>query len=169
VGNFKIVANLPYAISSPWLAAVLAGPLPIAMVLMLQRETAERLRAPVGTKQFGALSVSLRAAYRVAGFHPVPGSCFAPEPEVESALLHLELLPEPASLAKRTRSLLRQIFQKRRKQIGSIAKTLKAHPEMREWLSILEKRGVPPTMRPEAIAIPHWLELDRLCRGVDRG
>ena len=61
-GEFKIVANLPYAIATPWLDAVLEGALPQRMVLMLQREAAQRYTARPGGKSFGAISVFLQSA-----------------------------------------------------------------------------------------------------------
>jgi 16S rRNA (adenine1518-N6/adenine1519-N6)-dimethyltransferase len=63
---FKIVANLPYAIATPWLDGVLTGPLPGRMVLMLQQEAAQRYVAPPGTKNFGAISIFIQSAYAVA-------------------------------------------------------------------------------------------------------
>ena len=61
--QFKVVANLPYAIATPWLEKVLAGPLPDKMVLMLQKEAADRFTAAHGSKNFGAISIFLAAAY----------------------------------------------------------------------------------------------------------
>src|SRR5688500_14983646 len=55
--GFKVVANLPYAIATPWLDAVLSGPLPQRLVLMLQQEAAQRYAATPGTKSFGAISI----------------------------------------------------------------------------------------------------------------
>ncbi len=62
-GAFKIVANLPYAIATPWMDAVLGGPLPARMVLMVQQEAVQRYSAQPGTKQFGAISIFLQAAF----------------------------------------------------------------------------------------------------------
>jgi 16S rRNA (adenine1518-N6/adenine1519-N6)-dimethyltransferase len=59
----KVVANLPYAISTPWMDAVLSGPLPARMVLMLQKEAAERYASAPGGRSFGAISIFLQAAY----------------------------------------------------------------------------------------------------------
>src|ERR1035438_746210 len=67
----KVVANLPYAISSPWMDAVLSGSLPSRMVLMLQREAADRYTASPGTRNFGAISIFLQAAYDTAPGHRV--------------------------------------------------------------------------------------------------
>ncbi|MBQ7332135.1 MAG: ribosomal RNA small subunit methyltransferase A, partial [Opitutales bacterium] len=93
---FKIVANLPYAISTPWMDAVLeSGNLPETLVLMLQKEAADRFTAAAGTKNYGALSVFLEAAYERAPGHKVPAQCFFPPPKVDSYLLHLRRHAEP--------------------------------------------------------------------------
>ncbi len=133
---------------------------------MRQRETADRLSAQPGTRAFGAISVSLGAAYRVAGLHKVPASCFHPPPDIESALLQLDRRPDARTLAKRTRSLIRQIFQKRRKQIGSLAKILH-YPEMHAWVAQLADLGTPSTARPEVIPVEQWCLLDDLIRDAE--
>ena len=76
--GFKIIANLPYAISTPWMDAVLSGPLPLRMVLMLQREAAARYTARPGTKDFSAISIFVQSACDVAPGHPVAAACFYP-------------------------------------------------------------------------------------------
>src|ERR1700684_410295 len=91
----KVVANLPYAISTPWMDRVLSGPLPKRMVLMLQREAADRYAAAGGTRALGGISIFLQAAYDLAPGHRVSPSCFHPRPEVDSSLLHLVRKPEP--------------------------------------------------------------------------
>ncbi|HEY1109385.1 MAG TPA: rRNA adenine dimethyltransferase family protein, partial [Opitutaceae bacterium] len=87
--DFKVVANLPYAIATPWLDEVLSGPLPVRLVLMLQLEAAQRYSAQPGSKSFGAISIFLQAAYDIAPGHKVAAACFHPRPDVESHLLHL--------------------------------------------------------------------------------
>jgi len=62
--GFKIVANLPYAVSTPWMEAIISGPLPQRMVLMLQKEAADRYIADSGIKNFGAISIFLQADVR---------------------------------------------------------------------------------------------------------
>src|ERR1022692_1205200 len=91
----KVVANLPYAISSPWMDAVLSGSLPSRMVLMLQREAADRYTASPGTRNFGAISIFLQAAYDTAPGHRVSASCFYPRPDVGSTLLHIVRKADP--------------------------------------------------------------------------
>src|SRR5476651_1970545 len=108
---FKIVANLPYAIATPWLDAVLGGPLPARMVLMLQQEAAQRYSAVPGTKAFGAISIFLQAAYDIAPGHKVAAACFFPRPDIESYLLHLVRKPAPFVFAAATKALIRACFQ----------------------------------------------------------
>jgi len=120
---FKIVANLPYAISTPWMDAVLeSGNLPETLVLMLQKEAADRFTATEGTKNFGALSIFIDAAYERAPGHKVPASCFFPPPKVDSYLLHLRRRERPFVFGKNARRLIRGIFIYRRKQLGSALK-----------------------------------------------
>lgn len=127
---FKIVANLPYAISTPWMDAVLEGArLPETLVLMLQKEAAERFSAGPGTKNFGALSVFLDAAYERASGHGVPASCFFPPPKVDSYLLRLHRRERPFVFGKNVRKLIRGIFIYRRKQLGAALKKALADGE----------------------------------------
>jgi 16S rRNA (adenine1518-N6/adenine1519-N6)-dimethyltransferase len=160
-GTFKIVANLPYAISTPWLMAVLDGPLPSRMVLMLQAETAARITSPHGSKNFSATSVILQSAFRPAGTHRVSPGCFHPRPEVDSTLIRLDLLSRPVRIGPVSKDLIRSIFQKRRKQIGSIIKALR--PDLLEsFLDLLAANGLSAQTRPEAIPLALWQRLDEL-------
>lgn len=152
---FKIVANLPYAIATPWLDAVLSGPLPDRLVLMLQQEAAQRYVAGPGTKSFGAISVFLQSAYAIAPGHKVEASCFYPRPDVDSYLLHLVRRPQPFVFPAETKTLVRACFQQRRKQIGGLLRQLLPDHGAR-WLSALAARGVSPQTRPEAIPAELW-------------
>jgi len=157
-GAFKIVANLPYAISTPWMDAVLAGPLPGRLVLMLQREAAERYTARPGTKDFGAISIFLQAAYTLAPGHRVPAGCFHPRPDVDSCLLHLERRPAPYRFSPPAKALIRALFQQRRKQIGSLLRA-RAPEAAAAWLPVLGAAGLGPQARPEQIPVALWREL----------
>jgi 16S rRNA (adenine1518-N6/adenine1519-N6)-dimethyltransferase len=160
-GDFTIVANLPYAISSPWFEGVLAGPLPLCTVLMVQRETADRFLASPGTKSFGAISVFLQSAFTAGPGHAVSRNCFHPVPEVDSYLLNLQRRPHPYRFSDTTRQLIRACFQQRRKQIGAL---LRRHsPETAAlWLPALEAAGLSLLSRPEQIPAPVWQQLDGL-------
>ena len=155
---FKIVANLPYAIATPWLDAVLSGPLPERLVLMLQQEAAQRYVAQPGTKSFGAISIFLQSAYAVAPGHKVEPSCFFPRPEIDSYLLHLVRRDAPFIFPAETKSLIRAIFQQRRKQIAGLLRR-QLPDDGAAWLAHLAAHGFPPETRPEAIPVPLWQSL----------
>ncbi len=159
--DFKIVANLPYAIATPWLDAVLAGPLPVRLVLMLQQEAAQRYAAQPGTKSFGAISVFLQSAYAIAPGHKVAAACFYPRPDVESHLLNLVRQPAPHVFTTAEKALVRACFQQRRKQIGAL---LRAHaPESASRCrELLQAHGLSEQARPEAIPVAVWQKLATL-------
>jgi 16S rRNA (adenine1518-N6/adenine1519-N6)-dimethyltransferase len=160
-GAFKIVANLPYAIATPWMDAVLGGPLPARMVLMVQQEAARRYAAQPGTKQFGAISIFLQAAFALAPGHRVSATCFYPRPEIESQLLHLVRKPAPFVFSPETKLFIRGLFQHRRKQLGSLLRGRLAD-DGAAWLARLARHGLSPQSRPEDIPPARWMELPAL-------
>ncbi len=168
IENFKIVANLPYAISTPWLERILSGPLPVAMCLMLQKEAAMRFAAREGTGDYSPISVWLGEAYEFPPGWNVSAACFYPRPAVDSVLMLLRRKDNPYLFLPRTKLLMREMFSKRRKQLGAISRF--ASPEnseiLREWLS---SEGAPDIrLRPEGVSRGQWRNLDgaiRHCSG----
>lgn len=159
-GDFKIVANLPYAISTPWLEALLAGDLPRSITVMVQKEAGERFLAEPGSKQIGAVSLFLQAAYRRAAAHPVARTCFHPAPAVDSLIIHLERLPNPRRFPPETRTSIRQLFTQRRKQIGGlIRRSADNSALLQTWLEQAAPHGVTPQSRPEQVPLDAWLLL----------
>ena len=156
IREFKVVANLPYAITTPWLEEMLVAPLPSDMVLMMQKEAADRITAQPGSKAYGAISIFIGAAYERAGVHKVSRNCFYPVPGVDSLLLHLRLKEQPVLFSQPVRDLIRQLFTQRRKQIGSL---LSGEPALQPWLGELEQFGCSRQSRPEAIPLKGWLSL----------
>jgi 16S rRNA (adenine1518-N6/adenine1519-N6)-dimethyltransferase len=156
--HFKIVANLPYAISTPWMDAVLSGPLPDRMVLMLQEEAARRYIAAPGSKLFGAISIFLQSAYAVDPGHRVGAGCFHPRPDVESFLLNLGRLPAPFVFPPATKALIRACFQQRRKQLGSILRDKLPAATAEAWFARLTAAGFGPQSRAEQIPVALWRE-----------
>lgn len=155
-GKYKIVANLPYAISTPWLDAVLSGPLPQSMTLMLQKEAADRFTAKAGSKSFGSIAILLQAAYTPVAQHKVGAQCFYPAPDVGSALLHIERKAEPIIFPSEKKVLIRRLFNQRRKQIGAVLKQL---DDGAEWLQRFEANGTAATTRPEDVPLEKWIKL----------
>ncbi len=154
-GNaFSIISNLPYAITSPWLEAVLAGPLPRRMVLMMQREAADRLTAASGSGAFGAVSIFLQSAFLAEGRHFISRSCFYPVPGVDSVLLVLARRPEPIRYSPEVRSAIRRVFTHRRKQLRALLRT---EPILESWWEHLDpKFSLSPTVRAEAVPLEAW-------------
>ena len=158
--RFKIVANLPYAIASHWMEALLAsGNIPESMTLMLQKEAAERILAQACCKKYNALAIFLKGSFSPGQIHFVPSQCFYPTPAVDSVLLQLNREKCPFLFSKTSRSLIRGIFTQRRKQIGSVAKGRECNERERiqNWL---EKMDLSPTLRPEQIPPDAWQELE---------
>lgn len=157
--DFKIVSNLPYGISSPWLNRVLNGPLPSDMTLMLQQETADRYTAEPGSKSFGAITVFLRSAFDLAAKHKVSRNCFYPVPAVDSVLLKLVRKKLPFKFSEKSVVKIRGLFTQRRKQIGALCRK---YPELAPWVNYLQEAGISLESRPEILPIPAWQKLEEL-------
>lgn len=117
-----LVANLPYSVSGPLLAELMALPvLPQRAVLLVQKEMAQRIAAPPGSPDYGGLSAAVQALFRTRLLRDVPPQVFRPRPKVLSAILRLdrrddalaELGPGPAR--REFGVFVRQLFQQRRK------------------------------------------------------
>ncbi len=154
------VANLPYNISTPVLMQLLETPERFArLVLMVQREVAERLCAAPGSKAYGALSVmaQLVAAMRIA--LRVPPAAFSPRPKVQSAVVVFEPhRDDRVSDAERhaVRRVVRTVFTRRRKQLGNALTPLTAHPH-----AVLRDLGVDPRRRPETLTVDEFVRIAR--------
>ena len=156
---FKIIANLPYAISTPWMDAVLSGPPPGRMVLMLQREAADRYTARPGTKSYGAISIFLQSAYAFTPGHRVAASCFHPRPDVDSCLQVFERAAEPVQFDPQIKALIRGCFQQRRKQLGAFLRRHLPAETGAAWLAEIEAAGFGPQARAEQIPVALWQSL----------
>ena len=159
VNDFAVVANLPYAISSPWMESLLhTQRIPIRMVLMLQKEAVQRMGATHGTKEYNALSIFIKAAFQNSHIHPVPRQCFFPIPGIDSVLVQMDRLPAPFLYNQKTRTLIRKIFTQRRKQIGSLVK--KEEPDTKKILEMwISEQNLSRNMRPEQISPDQWRAL----------
>ena len=159
--GFKVVANLPYAVSTPWMDAILSGPLPQRMVLMLQKEAAERYCASQGSKAFGAISIFLQSAYAVHSRHFVSANCFYPIPKVDSVLMRLELRKNPVCFSLPIYNSVRRIFTQRRKQLHTLCRN-DPDPRLYEWFEQLVASGIKKTVRPEDLPVEHWQNLAKI-------
>lgn len=149
---YKLIANLPYNIASPLMANLAIDHLNMtAMVVMIQKEVADRLLAPPGTKAYGPLGVLLQALFEIERVGVLKPGCFYPPPSIDSAVVALHRRSEPlCEDAKALGELLHKLFSKRRKQLGS---SLGRDVELPE--------GVGITMRPEQLSVEQLCELAR--------
>jgi len=161
-GRVLVVGNLPYSVSKPIVAALLEARAAIdAMALMLQREVAERLAAPPGSKVYGALSVLTQAVCDVELALRVPPGAFRPPPQVESAVVRLtpRATPRvPAALDVRFREVVKAAFGRRRKTLanalaGGLGIPLGAAREA------ATTSGVDPARRAETLAIEDFVTI----------
>lgn len=152
---FKVVANLPYAISTPWMDSVLDGALPDRLVLMLQLEAAQRYMAKPGSKQFGSISIFLQSAFDIAPGHKVSSACFHPRPDVDSYLLNIVRKSAPVFFPRKAKRAIRACFQQRRKQIGTLLRG-QLPDQGKAWIDSLVAAGQSPTVRPEDIPLHLW-------------
>jgi len=161
--RYKLVANLPYYITSPVLRHFLkASVKPETMVVMVQREVAEVIVAKPGRMSVLSISVQLYGEPRIVGY--VPAQSFYPVPEVDSAILRIDLYSQPAVAVTDERSffeLVRAGFTASRKQLGnSLAQGL-GLPKT-ETLSLLGKANIVPRRRAEALTLEEWARLWRV-------
>ena len=158
---YDVVANLPYHITSPILHALLgAPPRPERLVLMVQREVAERIAAPPGKMSYLSVFVQYHAKVRVA-FH-VPPTAFEPEPAVDSAVIVAEPYASDDRLDAATEDelwrLVQAAFRERRKMIHNVlARQLPLRSEKVEVA--LATAGIAPDRRPQTLAVGEWLAL----------
>jgi len=140
------------------------------MVLMVQREVAERLAAPPGTKQYGVLSVLAQAHMAVENVSQVSRTCFYPQPQVDSTLVRLTARGSVVEerLESAFASVVRAVFRQRRKTMLN-ALTAAAELELtREDASrALDEAGIDPGRRPGALSAEEFAALARALKRTD--
>ncbi|MBN1856425.1 MAG: ribosomal RNA small subunit methyltransferase A [Dehalococcoidia bacterium] len=158
--GYKVVANLPYYITSPVLRHFLtAQAKPDVMVVMVQKEVGQAIMAQPGDMSF--LSVSVQLFARPSIVRKVPASCFYPPPRVDSLILKLDMnrtLPVDPNATSRFLDFVAAGFHSPRKQLRNtfqhgLDKT-KEHVN-----ELLQKSGIDPTRRPETLSVEEWAHL----------
>ncbi len=158
-GEYYSVANLPYAISSVFIARLLElkNP-PKRMVFMLQKEMGQRLAAVPGIKNYGSLSVRTQLLYDVKILRIVPPEVFYPPPKVDSAIVSFELkqdLPSP-KLVKHLSKLVKHAFEQRRKQMGKVLGKIYGKEKVESAFASL---GMPLEIRPDKLTVDDFVKL----------
>ena len=165
---FKVVANLPYYITTPIIMGFLENDSPISSItVMVQKEVAERMQAEPGTKAYGALSLAVQYYTKPYLAANVPMNCFMPRPNVASAVISLERYDEPPVKTKDEKlmfELIRASFQVRRKTLWNGIKISNSLNYTREEIEkVLTDMGLDVNVRGETLNLAQFAELaDRL-------
>jgi len=162
-----LVGNLPYSISTPALFRVLElRDRFSSMVLMVQKEVADRIASGPGTKAYGTLSVWCQVHGRVIDKVQVSPEAFFPRPKVRSTVLKIELYPQPLVAREEIpvlRGLVRAAFGQRRKTLGNVMSTwLKAGRDDIE--QFLRSQDIDPQRRGETLSVENFIGLAQALR-----
>ena len=160
----KVVANLPYYITTPIVMSLLEGEdLVDSITVMVQKEVAERMMEGPGSKEYGALSLAVQYYARPEIVANVPPNCFIPRPNVGSAVIRLtkhETPPVQVKDPKKMFQLIRASFNQRRKTLPNGIGNAPELPYTREQAAAaLEKMGLSPAVRGEALSLSQFAEL----------
>ncbi|MDQ3698498.1 MAG: 16S rRNA (adenine(1518)-N(6)/adenine(1519)-N(6))-dimethyltransferase RsmA [Gemmatimonadota bacterium] len=153
-GEYALVGNIPYYITTPILFHALQRPRPSRAVYLVQREVAERMVALPGSREYGALTVNVTALARVELLFRVAAGAFHPPPKVESAVVRVTPRPDPvvaSGLEGRFRSFVQEAFALRRKQMRRVLRTM-LDVDAERANALLGATGVDPAARPETLA-----------------
>ena len=168
----KVVANIPYNITGPLLERLVGrldrpvDPPYTTLVLLVQKEVAERIRARPGHSSFSALSVRMQLLARCRSVCAVPPRCFQPPPKVQSEVIQLDPFPQDQRLdpllAKRVEALLKQAFLARRKMLRNTLGSLLPEDQLQQ---LAAEAGISLQQRPQELAPEAWVAL---ARGLNR-
>lgn len=160
----KIVANLPYYITTPILMKLLQEHLPIdSLTIMIQKEVAERMAAKPNSKSYGSLSIAVQYYTEAAVVMNVPKTVFMPQPNVDSSVLHLKVRSEPAVQVNDEKAffeLIRASFAQRRKTLlNNLSRHFEGKYEKAGITNILETIEIDGKRRGESLSIEEFAQL----------
>ena len=162
----KVVANLPYYITSPILMNLLAAPVDWAAIcVMMQKEVAQRLTAQPGTKQYGALTLAIEYQMTAEIAFNVSRRVFVPAPNVDSAIVVLRPRTTPLPVQpfnkQKLFGFIRGCFAHRRKSLwNNLQATVGKQPAVKEKMqAILTALAISPQTRPERLTLEQFIEL----------
>ncbi|HEY49623.1 MAG TPA: ribosomal RNA small subunit methyltransferase A [Dehalococcoidia bacterium] len=163
---YKVVANLPYYIASAIMRHFLEASLkPALMVVMVQKEVAQSMVAEPGGMSLLSVSVQIYGKPLIVDY--VPAQSFYPQPKVDSAIVRIDVYPEPAvnvaSIAKFF-EVVKAGFSTPRKQLRN-SLSIGLHLASAETVSLLEKAGIDPKRRPQTLSLEEWAAVYRAFAG----
>lgn len=163
----KVVANLPYYITTPIIMGLFESHVPIeSITIMVQKEVADRMQCGPGTKDYGALSLAVQYYAKPEIIANVPPNCFMPRPNVGSAVIRLTRHEEVPVKVKDERlmfKLIRAAFNQRRKTLqNSINNSPELSLSKEQVVSALDSMGLSQTIRGEALSLEQFAGLANL-------
>lgn len=165
--SFKVIANLPYYITSEIIMNLLEKGLPIeSITVMVQKEVAERMIAPPGKKDYGALSVAVQFYSKPEIVTIVPKTVFMPQPKVESAVINLKILEEPPVQAPKEVffKVVKASFSMRRKTLlNCLSNGL--NMDRQKVTEVLEKCGIDSMRRGETLSLEEFAKIANMLNG----
>ena len=156
----KVVANLPYYITTPIIFALAESDLHFtSLTLMMQKEVAERLEAKPGSKDYGPLTISVQTEMKVKFALQVGRNSFMPRPKVDSSVVVLTPLKEKPAIEDRKHFIwvVKMCFSQRRKTLNNNLKSLLPDKTKRDEL--ITELGVEPRIRPEDLTIEQFIKI----------
>lgn len=166
IGKTKIVANLPYYITTPIMMKLLEGKANFdSITVMVQKEVADRLCAKTGTREAGAITYAVEYYSKATKLFTVPNTSFIPEPNVESAVINLEVLKEKNSKVKDEAKLFKIIkyaFMQRRKTLINALQNVEVCQSKEKIKKVLNELGIDERIRGEALTLEQFIEISNL-------
>ena len=165
----KIVANLPYQITSPLLFKILENRyLFSSITVMIQNEVADRLCAPSGNKEYGKLSIKLQLYYTIKKIFLVPPHVSRPRPKVNSAVVQLFPRDDTPEILnhKQLWALIDEVFNHRRKMLRV---SLKPFLAKNEYEQLFDTSALDFTRRPEDLSIREFVDLSNAIETIKEG
>ncbi|NRG44506.1 16S rRNA (adenine(1518)-N(6)/adenine(1519)-N(6))-dimethyltransferase RsmA [Bacillus sp. CRN 9] len=165
LSDIMVVANLPYYVTTPIIMKLLEDQLPIrGIVCMLQKEVADRIAAKPGSKNYGSLSIAIQYYTKAETVMIVPKTVFVPQPNVDSAVIRLTKLEEPAVIVKSESfffQVTRASFAQRRKTIlNNLTNQLPNGKQRKEQiLEALTEAAIEPGRRGETLSLDEFAVL----------
>ena len=160
----KVVANLPYYITTPIIMGLFESHVPIdSITIMVQKEVADRMQVGPGTKDYGALSLAVQYYAKPEIVLNVPPTCFMPRPNVGSAVIRLkkhETCPVEVDDAEFMFKLIRASFNQRRKTLANgLSNSSELALSKEQIAKAIESLGVSPSIRGEALTLAQFAQL----------
>ena len=166
IQNVRVVANLPYYITTPIIMKLIENDLDIqSITVMIQKEVADRLIAVPGTKDAGAITYTIYYYCETEKIREVENSCFIPAPEVTSEVINLKIRKEPPIQVKDKKvmfHIIKSAFMQRRKTLLNALTNVKLFKSKEEGIQILKKLNLREDVRAENLTIQDFANITNI-------